>query len=1080
MLKPSDFNNAVPQFSNGNYASNPINPQYVEEPSSTDYNRGTEPLQTLPAQWWNWFINKFTSRFNKVNIYVKNLFNELAQLLSLVNVTPDGTESSVTDGQLKNAFKELYPDYINTKLALESTYVKKTQKVNNHALSGDITVTKSDVGLGNVPNVSTNDQTPTYTEASALTALSSGEKLSIAFGKLAKAVSSLISHINNTNNPHSVTKAQVQLSNVVNTGDSATPVENGTTKFTTGGAYNLKTELEDKIGDVVDVVGSLPTDAILHYSFDDVPDLPDGTVDVRLDGNTYSLEYGVYAFNNNTNATFSNDNGILVCNINNGSIYLGGNYRDKLFKCVIEVTSLRGTLSIHNGYQNIVQRITNTGIHEIALLNTNSQTYQNIYLYCEGTNYSCSFRVLKVYCGNGSYNTPIIDNSGNEINSSSNNGIALKGLSGKGYYFPSGLQTATIPTDKLTAPTSNDNLTISFWLNIASDYDTSTSETTPIISVGAFEGLFGFVKQGAYIVFVCRDDNGARSVTVNMDKGKWHHYLVVYNGTTHQATVFVDSVAVGTTASNTAGYQFGSSSTFWRIWSNNVVQGSGTPITNRPSTFDDVLIFNRALSANEINALYLNKANTPKYYGEVPVTRKVNGYALDKDITLAKSDVGLGSVVNTGDSATPVSGGTTKFTTGGAYNLLTSLAPIFSTSISYAVGDMVTYSGKLYTCTIAHSAGAWNASHFTVADLNNFYNFTNEEHNPKIWTSRLLRDSLCKNWVKASGVPSSSRSGDTIKCIHYANNIWVALGNTGSVTQTCIPLWSTDGITWNQGTGLTHFINNDLYFANNIWVAVGNDGMAWSTDGKTWTEVLKTNVNIYNVLFANGIWVAVQHSGSPWWSTDGKNWTQSSSTISSIANNKGRSLWNRMGIWVIFAEDIYTSSDGKTWTQRTTDNVYIFGCFGNGEWLAINGSKIYKSTDGTTWNSITNSSSIAGHITFGDGLYVCGKVINSSTRSFVYSQDGIHWSDIVGATDLNHIDAEKTLYHNGLWVSVNSLGYVAISYDGVTWIKTYPQSVRSLVTAFSDYYSVYAHDGKWVIGGSLLSMYCSSLDNAHL
>ena len=32
-----------------------------------------------------------------------------------------------------------------------------------------------------------------------------------------------------------------------------------------------------------------------------------------------------------------------------------------------------------------------------------------------------------------------------------------------------------------------------------------------------------------------------------------------------------------------------------------------------------------------------------------------------------KSDVGLGNVVNTGDSATPVNGGTTKFTTGGAY-----------------------------------------------------------------------------------------------------------------------------------------------------------------------------------------------------------------------------------------------------------------------------------------------------------------------------------------------------------------------------------------------------------------------------
>ena len=56
-------------------------------------------------------------------------------------------------------------------------------------------VTKAQVGLSNVPNVATNDQTPSYTAASSLTALSSGEKLSVAFGKLSKAVSSLISHL---------------------------------------------------------------------------------------------------------------------------------------------------------------------------------------------------------------------------------------------------------------------------------------------------------------------------------------------------------------------------------------------------------------------------------------------------------------------------------------------------------------------------------------------------------------------------------------------------------------------------------------------------------------------------------------------------------------------------------------------------------------------------------------------------------------------------------------------------------------------------------------------------------------------
>lgn len=77
-------------------------------------------------------------------------------------------------------------------------------------------VTKGQVGLGSVPNVTTNDQTPTYTTASSNTTLVSGEKLSVAMGKIAKAVSSLISHLANTSNPHSVTKSQVGLSNVPN------------------------------------------------------------------------------------------------------------------------------------------------------------------------------------------------------------------------------------------------------------------------------------------------------------------------------------------------------------------------------------------------------------------------------------------------------------------------------------------------------------------------------------------------------------------------------------------------------------------------------------------------------------------------------------------------------------------------------------------------------------------------------------------------------------------------------------------------------------------------------------------------
>lgn len=46
--------------------------------------------------------------------------------------------------------------------------------------------TASDVGLGNVPNVSTNDQKPTFTEASTRNNIASGEKLSVILGKVQK------------------------------------------------------------------------------------------------------------------------------------------------------------------------------------------------------------------------------------------------------------------------------------------------------------------------------------------------------------------------------------------------------------------------------------------------------------------------------------------------------------------------------------------------------------------------------------------------------------------------------------------------------------------------------------------------------------------------------------------------------------------------------------------------------------------------------------------------------------------------------------------------------------------------------
>ena len=103
---------------------------------------------------------------------------------------------------------------------------KNENALNSHVnnKSNPHSVTASQVGLGSVPNVTTNDQTPTYTEASILTKLISGEKLSTAFSKISKAITDFIAHVANKNNPHSVTKAQVGLGNCDNTSDTDKPI----------------------------------------------------------------------------------------------------------------------------------------------------------------------------------------------------------------------------------------------------------------------------------------------------------------------------------------------------------------------------------------------------------------------------------------------------------------------------------------------------------------------------------------------------------------------------------------------------------------------------------------------------------------------------------------------------------------------------------------------------------------------------------------------------------------------------------------------------------------------------------------
>ena len=84
--------------------------------------------------------------------------------------------------------------------------------------------------MNNVPNVSTNDQTPIYNIPTEIAELSSKEKLSVAFGKIARAIKELISHLSN-NTKHITTSERTAWNSKVDGSHTHGHIINSTAKI---------------------------------------------------------------------------------------------------------------------------------------------------------------------------------------------------------------------------------------------------------------------------------------------------------------------------------------------------------------------------------------------------------------------------------------------------------------------------------------------------------------------------------------------------------------------------------------------------------------------------------------------------------------------------------------------------------------------------------------------------------------------------------------------------------------------------------------------------------------------------------
>lgn len=176
---------------------------------------GTEYV-TLTAQFSN---SSITSGFHitEAGFFAKDPDDSAKEILYALGNEDESSADYVPDKGnriLEMQFDALIfiGDAENVSAAISSSLVYASKEdFDKHTADKDNphSVTKQQVGLGNVPNLAPSDQVPTFTEATTLANIVSGEKASTLFGKIKLAISKLIDHLNNRSNPHNTTAAQV-------------------------------------------------------------------------------------------------------------------------------------------------------------------------------------------------------------------------------------------------------------------------------------------------------------------------------------------------------------------------------------------------------------------------------------------------------------------------------------------------------------------------------------------------------------------------------------------------------------------------------------------------------------------------------------------------------------------------------------------------------------------------------------------------------------------------------------------------------------------------------------------------------
>jgi hypothetical protein len=409
--------------------------------------------------------------------------------------------------------------------------------------------------------------------------------------------------------------------NVTSQGMTATnTVETGNNQPVTSDGVNtiidkLETEISGKQplltaganikidNNVIEGTSDLPTDAVLHYSFDELPDYPDGTADVRLlNNNTYDIQSTSYKCLNGGGTVFSSDGGNVKAVISSGAALNGLriNYTSaKIIKIKFRVTELSGGLRVMNGFSTgseVLGYISEVGEYEqSAVFNMNvDDVNKGFGILLRNKTDSATVVIEQIYIGDGSYSTPVIDNANGKWNSGLFTGITVQGIAGKA------LKQFSNTSIVVGNYNFNNNFTISIWVNPERQKrgrGTIFEKRNVVRLLNGAEWLGGYNNLH---LSVFTDTEHYYNFGSLLPINQWINIVVLKNA--NVVKFYLNGVMALNVVLPNADLAHNSN--------NFILNGN----CNKNQTYDDLLIFDRALTETEVKALYYNKANTPKYY----------------------------------------------------------------------------------------------------------------------------------------------------------------------------------------------------------------------------------------------------------------------------------------------------------------------------------------------------------------------------------------------------------------------------------------------------------------------------------